>query len=44
MVTTLQRMYRHFYFPHAAEIAETAALVESGTINYGELKRVSTFR
>ena len=42
VVATLQRMYRHFYF-RICDIANTAALVESGTINYGELKRVSTF-
>jgi len=42
VVATLQRMYRHFYF-RVCDIANTAALVESGTINYGELKRVSTF-
>jgi len=42
VVATLQRMYRHFYF-RVCDIANTAALVESGTINYGELKRVSDF-
>ena len=42
VVATLQRMYRHFFF-RVCDIVNTAALVESGTINYGELKRVSTF-
>jgi hypothetical protein len=42
VVATLQRMYRHFYF-RVCDIANTAALVESGTLNYGELKRVSEF-
>jgi hypothetical protein len=42
VVATLQRMYRHFYF-RVCDIANSAALVESGTLNYGELKRVSEF-
>jgi hypothetical protein len=42
VVATLQRMYRHFYF-RVCDIVNTAALVESGTINYGELKRISIF-
>ena len=42
VVATLQRMYRHFYF-RVCDIVNTADLVESGTINYGELKRVSNF-
>jgi hypothetical protein len=42
VVATLQRMYRHFFF-RVCDIVNTAALVESGTVNYGELKRVSTF-
>jgi hypothetical protein len=35
-------MYRHFYF-RVCDIVNTAALIESGTINYAELKRVSEF-
>ena len=42
IVATLQRMYRHFYF-RICDIVNTAALIESGTINYAELKRVSEF-
>lgn len=42
LISTLQRMYRHFYF-RVCDIANSAALVESGTLNYGELKRVSEF-
>ena len=42
VVATLQRMYRHFYF-RVCDIVNTAALVESGTIDYGELKRISSF-
>jgi len=42
VAATLQRMYRHFYF-RVCDIVNTANLVESGTINYGELKRVSNF-
>ena len=42
IVATLQRMSRHFYF-RVCDIVNTAALVESGTINYAELKRVSEF-
>jgi hypothetical protein len=42
IVATLQRMYRHFYF-RVCDIVNTAALIESGTINYAELKRASEF-
>ena len=42
VVATLQRMYRHFFF-RICDIVNTAGQVESGTINYAELKRVSTF-
>lgn len=42
VVATLQRMYRHFFF-RVCDIVNTAALVESGALNYGELKRISTF-
>lgn len=40
IVATLQRMYRHFYF-RVCDIVNTAALIESGTINYTELRRAS---
>ncbi len=38
IVATLQRMYRHFYF-RVCDIVNTAALVESGMIDYSELQR-----
>ncbi|HLH06462.1 MAG TPA: hypothetical protein VKW78_04440 [Terriglobales bacterium] len=38
IVATLQRLYRHFYF-RICDIANTAALVESGTIDYSELRK-----
>jgi putative nucleotidyltransferase-like protein len=40
VVATLQRMYRHFYF-RVCDMANSAALVESGTINYAELRHAS---
>ena len=40
IVATLQRMYRHFYF-RVCDIVNTAALVESGTIDYAELQRAA---
>jgi hypothetical protein len=36
MVSTLQRMYRHFYF-RLCDIVDSALLVESGTIDYDDL-------
>lgn len=42
IVATLQRMYRHFYF-RVCDIVNTAALVESGELNYSELKRAAEF-
>ncbi len=38
IVATLQRMYRHFYF-RVCDIVNTRNLVESGVIDYAELKR-----
>ncbi len=40
IVATLQRMYRHFYF-RVCDIVNTASLVESGELNYSELKRAA---
>jgi hypothetical protein len=37
IVATLQRMYRHFYF-RVCDIANSASIVESGEIDYRELK------
>jgi hypothetical protein len=38
IVATLQRMYRHFYF-RVCDIVNIAALVESGTVDFAELRR-----
>ena len=38
VVATLQRMYRHFYF-RVCDIVNSAAIVESGELNFEELKR-----
>jgi hypothetical protein len=38
IVATLQRMYRHFYV-RVCDVANLAALVESGTIDFAELQR-----
>lgn len=40
IVATLQRMYRHFYF-RVCDIVNTAGLVESGALDYAELKRAA---
>jgi len=40
IVATLQRMYRHFYF-RVCDVVNSAALVESGAIDYGELRRAA---
>src|SRR5579863_10197326 len=37
MISTLQRMYRHFYF-RLCDIVDTAALSETGTIDYEDLR------
>ena len=37
MISTLQRMYRHFYF-RLCDIVDSAALVESGCIDYEDLR------
>ncbi len=42
IVATLQRMYRHFYF-RVCDIVNTAELLESGTLDFAELQRVSDF-
>jgi hypothetical protein len=38
VVATLQRMYRHFYF-RVCDIVNIAALVESGVVDFAELRR-----
>ena len=40
IVATLQRMYRHFYF-RVCDIVNTKNLVESGTIDYAELRKAA---
>ena len=40
IVATLQRMYRHFYF-RVCDILNSAAIVESGELNFEELKRAT---
>ena len=40
VVATLQRMYRHFYF-RVCDILNSAAIIESGALNFEELKRAS---
>jgi hypothetical protein len=37
MISTLQRMYRHFYF-RLCDILDSAALVESGSVDYRDLE------
>jgi hypothetical protein len=37
LISTLQRMYRHFYF-RLCDIVDTAALSEAGGIDYGDLR------
>ncbi|WP_158748705.1 hypothetical protein [Acidobacterium sp. S8] len=41
MISTLQRMYRHFYF-RLCDIVDSASLVESGAIDYENLRRAAT--
>jgi hypothetical protein len=36
MISTLQRMYRHFYF-RLCDIVDSAALIEAGAIDYSDL-------
>ena len=40
IVATLQRMYRHFYF-RLSDIANTASLVDTGAVDFRELKTAS---
>jgi hypothetical protein len=37
MISTLQRMYRHFYF-RLCDIIDSGALVESGAVDFGDLR------
>ena len=38
LISTLQRMYRHFYF-RLCDVADMAALLEGGTVDFTELRR-----
>jgi hypothetical protein len=40
MISALQRMYRHFYF-RLCDIVDSAALIESGVIDYDDLQRAA---
>lgn len=40
MISTLQRMYRHFYF-RLCDIVDSAALADSGSIDYDDLRSSS---
>lgn len=41
MISALQRMYRHFYF-RLCDIVDSAALIESGAIDYEDLEDAAT--
>ena len=41
MISTLQRMYRHFYF-RLCDIIDSAGLVEANMVNYEDLRRSAT--
>lgn len=38
MISTLQRMYRHFYF-RLCDIVDSAALVDAGAVDFGDLRQ-----
>jgi hypothetical protein len=40
VISTLQRVYRHFYF-RLCDMIDTAALLESGAVDFGALKRAA---
>jgi len=40
MISTLQRMYRHFYL-RLCDVVDTAQLVDSGAVDYGYLKSLA---
>jgi hypothetical protein len=41
MISTLQRMYRHFYF-RLCDIVDSAGLVESGNVDFNDLRTAAT--
>jgi hypothetical protein len=40
VISALQRVYRHFYF-RLCDMMDTAALLQSGAVDFGELKRAA---
>jgi hypothetical protein len=40
MISTLQRMYRHFYF-RLCDVIDSASLVESGELDFNDLRRAA---
>jgi hypothetical protein len=40
MISTLQRMYRHFYF-RLCDVVDSASLVESGELDFNDLRRAA---
>jgi hypothetical protein len=40
VISALQRVYRHFYF-RLCDMIDTAALLQSGAVDFGELKRAA---
>ena len=40
VISTLQRVYRHFYY-RLCDMIDTASLLQSGALNFGELKRAA---
>ncbi len=40
-ISTLQRMYRHFYF-RLCDMVDFATLLQSGTVNFAELRRAAS--
>jgi hypothetical protein len=41
MISTLQRMYRHFYF-RLCDVVDSAALLDSGGVDFNDLRSAST--
>ena len=41
MISTLQRMYRHFYF-RLCDIIDSASLADNGAIDYDDLRNSAT--
>jgi hypothetical protein len=41
MISTLQRMYRHFYF-RLCDIVDSSALVDSGAVDFNDLRSAAT--